>query len=225
MRVLLVDDEVRFADGIKRGLEAEGFAVDLASNGVDGLWYATENTYDVILLDVMMPGMNGYVVCKTLREQENWTPVMMLTAKDGEWDQVDGLQIGADDYVVKPVHFAVLVARIRALARRGANKRPTVMTFGDLRIDPASRSVSREGVEISLTAREFSVLAYLARNVGVVVTKTQVLQGVWDEDFDGDANIVEVYIGHLRSKIDRPFGKNAIVTLRGAGYRLEVAGG
>jgi len=225
MRVLLVDDEVRFADGIKRGLEAEGFAVDLASNGVDGLWYATENTYDVILLDVMMPGMNGYVVCKTLREQENWTPVMMLTAKDGEWDEVDGLQIGADDYVVKPVHFAVLVARIRALARRGANKRPTVMTFGDLRIDPASRSVSREGVEISLTAREFSVLAYLARNVGVVVTKTQVLQGVWDEDFDGDANIVEVYIGHLRSKIDRPFGKNAIVTLRGAGYRLEVAGG
>ncbi|SCX08129.1 response regulator transcription factor [Candidatus Aquiluna sp. UB-MaderosW2red] len=225
MRVLIVDDEVRLADGIKRGLEAEGFAVDVASNGIDGLWYATENTYDVILLDVMMPGMNGYVVCKTLREQENWTPVMMLTAKDGEWDQVDGLEIGADDYVVKPVHFAVLVARIRALARRGANKRPTVLSFGDLRIDPASRIVKREGVEISLTAREFSVLAYLARNVGVVVSKTQVLQGVWDEDFDGDPNIVEVYIGHLRNKIDRPFGKNAIVTLRGAGYRLEVTGG
>jgi two-component system OmpR family response regulator len=225
MRVLIVDDEIRLADGIKRGLEAEGFAVDMASNGVDGLWYATENTYDVILLDIMMPGMNGYAVCKALRDKENWTPVMMLTAKDGEWDQVDGLEIGADDYVVKPVHFAVLVARIRALARRGATKRPTVLTFGDLRIDPAARSVRRSETQISLTSREFAVLAFLARNVGVVVSKLQVLQGVWDDDFDGDPNIVEVYIAHLRNKIDRPFDKNAISTIRGAGYRLEVDGG
>jgi two-component system OmpR family response regulator len=225
MRVLIVDDEIRLADGIKRGLEAEGFAVDMASNGVDGLWYATENTYDVILLDIMMPGMNGYAVCKALRDKENWTPVMMLTAKDGEWDQVDGLDIGADDYVVKPVHFAVLVARIRALARRGATKRPTVLTFGDLRIDPAARSVRRSETHISLTSREFAVLAFLARNVGVVVSKLQVLQGVWDDNFDGDPNIVEVYIAHLRNKIDRPFDKNAISTIRGAGYRLEVDGG
>jgi len=225
MRVLLVDDEVRLADGIRRGLEAEGFVVDLAGNGVDGLWYASENEYDVILLDVMMPGMSGYIVCRTLREQENWTPVLMLTAKDGEWDQVEGLDTGADDYVVKPVHFAVLVARIRALARRGGKERPAVWNFGDLRIDPASRSVWRDEVAITLTAREFSVLSYLARNVGVVVSKREVVQGVWDGDFEGDPNIVEVYIGHLRNKIDRPFQKSAIVTVRGAGYRLAVDGG
>jgi len=225
MRILLVDDEVRLADGIRRGLEAEGFAVDIAGNGIDGLWYARENLYDVILLDVMMPGMSGYVVCRTLREEEDWTPVLMLTAKDGEWDQVEGLDTGADDYVVKPVHFAVLVARIRALVRRGARERPTVLTFGDLQIDPAARTVHRGETEISLTAREFSVLAYLARNVGVVVSKRQVLQGVWDEDFDGDPNIVEVYVGHLRTKIDRPFGRASLVTVRGAGYRLAVDGG
>ncbi len=225
MRVLLVDDETRLADGLRRGLEAEGFAVDLASTGVDGLWYARENDYDVILLDVMMPGMSGYTVCRSLREDQNWTPILMLTAKDGEWDQVEGLDTGADDYVVKPVHFAVLVARIRALVRRGARERPTVANFGDLRIDPAARTVHRGATEIALTAREFSVLAYLARNVGIVVSKRQVLQGVWDEHFDGDPNIVEVYIGHLRTKIDRPFNRSSIVTVRGAGYRLAVDGG
>lgn len=225
MRVLLVDDETNLADGIRRGLEAEGFAVDIASNGVDGLWYASEHEYDVILLDVMMPGMSGYVVCRTLREQENWTPVLMLTAKDGEWDQVEGLDTGADDYVVKPVHFAVLVARIRALARRGRKERPAIWEFGDLRIDPASRRAWRDEEEITLTAREFAVLAYLAKNVGIVVSKRQVMEGVWDDDFEGDPNIVEVYIGHLRNKIDRPFGRSAILTVRGAGYRLAVDGG
>ncbi len=225
MRVLIVDDEVNLADGIRRGLEAEGFAVDLAGNGVDGLWYASEHEYDVIVLDLMMPGMSGYVVCRTLRERENWTPVLMLTAKDGEWDQVEGLDTGADDYVVKPVHFAVLVARIRALARRGKKERPAVWAFGGLRIDPASRMVWRGTVEIELTAREFSVLAFLARNVGIVVSKREVLEGVWDDDFEGDPNIVEVYIGHLRNKIDRPFEMSSIQTVRGAGYRLEVDGG
>lgn len=225
MRVLIVDDEVNLADGIRRGLEAEGFAVDLAGNGVDGLWYASEHEYDVIVLDLMMPGMSGYVVCRTLRERENWTPVLMLTAKDGEWDQVEGLDTGADDYVVKPVHFAVLVARIRALARRGKKERPAVWAYGDLRIDPASRMVWRGTVEIELTAREFSVLAFLARNVGIVVSKREVLEGVWDDDFEGDPNIVEVYIGHLRNKIDRPFEMSSIQTVRGAGYRLEVDGG
>lgn len=225
MRVLVVDDEVRLADGIRRGLEAEGFAVDVAHNGVDGLWFAREHRYDVILLDIMMPGMSGYRVCGTLRQDGDWTPVLMLTAKDGEWDEVEGLDTGADDYVVKPVHFAVLVARIRALVRRGHRERPAVIELGDLRIDPAARTVQRGRVDIPLTAREFAVLEFLSRNAGTVVSKREVIDGVWDADFDGDPNIVEVYIGHLRGKIDRPFGRTAITTLRGAGYRLAPDGG
>ncbi|WP_168915853.1 response regulator transcription factor [Microcella flavibacter] len=225
MRVLIVDDEVRLADGIRRGLEAEGFAVDVAGNGVDGLWYAQEHRYDAILLDIMMPGMSGYRVCRTLRESGDWTPVLMLTAKDGEWDEVEGLDTGADDYVVKPVHFAVLVARIRALVRRGARERPVTIELGDLRVDPAARTVHRGAQHIPLTAREFAVLAYLARHAGIVVSKRDVIDGVWDADFEGDQNIVEVYIGHLRAKIDRPFGRSAITTLRGAGYRLAPDGG
>lgn len=224
MRVLVVDDEVRLADGLRRGLEAEGFAVDVASNGVDGLWYAREHRYDVIVLDVMMPGMSGYRVCSTLREEGDWTPVLMLTAKDGEWDEVEGLETGADDYLVKPAHFAVLVARLHALIRRGARERPTVLEVGDLRLDPAARRVHRGDTEIRLTAREFSVLHFLVRNRGAVVSKRDVLAGVWDDDFEGDPNIVEVYIAHLRDKIDRPFGRSTITTLRGAGYRLDEHG-
>ena len=225
MRLLVVDDEPRLAEGLKRGLEAEGFAVDVAHTGPEALWYAREQEYAAILLDIMLPGMNGYVVCRTLRDEQNWTPVLMLTAKDGEWDQVEGLDTGADDYLTKPFSFPVLVARVRAIARRGARERPTELEVGDLRVDPAARRVWRGDVEIELTAREFSLLAFLARHAGDVVSKRQILEAVWDTDFEGDPNIVEVYVRHLRNKLDRPFGREAIGTLRGAGYRLASDGG
>ena len=225
MRILVVDDEELLADGIRRGLIAEGFAVDVAHNGIDGLWHARETAYDAIVLDLMMPKMNGWKVCSTLRAEGNWTPILMLTAKDGEWDQVEGLEGGADDYVTKPFSFAVLVARLRALIRRGVVERPVQLEAGDLRLDPATHQVWRGEALIDLTAREFSVLEYLMRRVGQVLTKQQLLVGVWDLAFDGDPNIVEVYIGHLRRKVDRPFGRAAIETLRGAGYRLAVNGG
>ncbi|MCI2956734.1 response regulator transcription factor [Agromyces atrinae] len=222
MRILVVDDEARLADGVRRGLEAEGFAVDVAGNGVDGLWFAEEYTYDAIILDIMMPGMSGYRVCEKLRAAGDWTPVLMLTAKDGEWDQVEALDTGADDFLSKPFSFAVLVARIRALVRRGSRERPVVIEVGDLRLDPAAKRVSRGDVAIDLTSREFAVLEFLVRNAGAVVSKRDVLDNVWDVDFDGDPNIVEVYVRHLRNKIDRPFGVTSIETLRGSGYRLGV---
>ncbi|TPW77434.1 response regulator transcription factor [Schumannella soli] len=224
MRVLVVDDEVRLADGLRRGLEAEGFAVDVAGNGVDGLWYAREHDYDAIVLDLMMPGMSGYVVCRTLRAEGDWTPILMLTAKDGEWDEVEGLDTGADDYLVKPARFAVLLARLRALVRRGGRERPTVLELGDLRLDPAARRVERAGAPIELTAREFAVLDFLLRHRDAVVSKLEVLDGVWDSAFEGDPNIVEVYVGRLRDKIDRPFGRASIATVRGAGYRMSADG-
>ena len=220
MRILVVDDEVRLADGIRRGLEAEGFGVDVAHNGVDGLWRARETTYDAIVLDLMMPGMSGWKVCEALRAEENWTPVLMLTAKDGEWDQVEALETGADDYVTKPFSFAVLVARLRALIRRGGIERPTVLEAGDLRLDPGARRVWRGDTEIALTSREFSVLEHLIRHRGQVLSKRDLIAGVWNDDFEGDPNIVEVYIGRLRRKIDEPFDEHSIETIRGAGYRL-----
>jgi two-component system OmpR family response regulator len=219
-----VDDEPRLAEGLKRGLEAEGFAVDVAHTGTDGLWLAREQQYAAILLDIMLPGMNGYVVCRTLRDEENWTPVLMLTAKDGEWDQVEGLDTGADDYLTKPFSFAVLLARVRALIRRGAGARPATLAVGDLTLDPASREVKRGDAAIEVTTREFAVLEFLMRRAGQVVSKSEILDGVWDFAFEGDPNIVEVYIGHLRSKIDRPFGRDSIRTIRGAGYRIGVDG-
>ncbi|MFJ3385785.1 MULTISPECIES: response regulator transcription factor [unclassified Curtobacterium] len=222
MRVLVVDDEVRLADGIRRGLEAEGWAVDVAHDGVDGLWHAREFTYDAVVLDLMMPGMSGWAVCEQLRAEENWTPVLMLTAKDGEWDQVEALDAGADDYVTKPFSHPVLVARLRALVRRGARARPSVLTVGDLRLDPAARTASRGGAPLDLTSREFAVLEFLVRRAGEVCSKRQVIENVWDVDFDGDPNIVEVYVGHLRRKVDRPFGRASIETVRGAGYRLAA---
>lgn len=225
MRVLLVDDEERLAEGIRRGLEAEGMTVDVAHNGTDGLWRAREQDYDAIVLDVMMPGMSGYRVCQTLRAEEIWTPVLFLTAKDGEWDEVEGLDTGGDDWLTKPFSYPVLVARLRALVRRGARERPTVLGAGDLRLDPAARTVHRGDVPIELTAREIAVLEFLLRRRGEVVTKLEVLDNVWDDDFDGDPNIVEVYVRHLRNKIDRPFDRQAIETLRGAGYRLASHGG
>jgi two-component system OmpR family response regulator len=225
MRILVVDDEVRLADGVRRGLEAEGFAVDVAHNGVDGLWRARETRYDAIVLDLMMPGLSGWKVCAALRAEENWTPVLMLTAKDGEWDQVEALETGADDYVTKPFSFAILVARLRALIRRGGVERPVVLEAGDLHVDPGARTVTRAGTQISLTSREFAVLEYLIRHRGQVVSKRDLIAGVWDDDFDGDPNIVEVYVGHLRRKLDRPFDREAIETVRGAGYRLAANGG
>jgi DNA-binding response OmpR family regulator len=225
MRLLVVEDGVRLAEGLKRGLEAEGFAVDVALNGTDGLWLARENHYAAVLLDIMLPGLNGYLVCRTLREEGDWTPVLMLTAKNGEWDQVEALDTGADDYLTKPFSFAVLLARVRALIRRGAAPRPAVLEAGDLRLDPATREVRRADAAIELTTREFAVLEFLMRRAGEVVAKAEILDGVWDFDFDGDPNIVEVYIGHLRNKVDRPFGRESIQTLRGAGYRLAADGG
>jgi DNA-binding response OmpR family regulator len=216
---------MRLAEGLKRGLEAEGFAVDVAANGTDGLWLARENRYAAILLDIMLPGLNGYLVCRALREADDWTPVLMLTAKDGEWDQVEALDTGADDYLTKPFSFAVLVARVRALIRRGAAPRPAVLAAGDLELDPATRAVRRGDTAVDLTAREFAVLEFLMRRAGEVVSKREILEGVWDFDFDGDPNIVEVYVRHLRNKVDRPFGREGIQTLRGAGYRLAANGG
>ncbi|MBS44113.1 MAG: DNA-binding response regulator [Nocardioides sp.] len=225
MRVLVVDDEKRLADSLRIGLQAEGFAVDVAHDGTDGLWLAREHTYDAIVLDLMLPGVNGFKVCAALRAEDDWTPVLMLTAKDGEWDQVEGLDTGADDSLTKPFSFPVLVARLRAVARRGARERPTVLEGGDLRLDPAARRAWRGETELTLTAREFSVLAFLMRHPGDVVSKRQVIDAVWDVDFDGDPNIVEVYVRHLRNKVDRPFDRAAIETLRGAGYRLASNGG
>ena len=225
MRVLVVDDERRLARSLEVGLEAEGFAVDVAHDGTDGLWLARENRYDAIVLDLMLPGVNGYKVCETLRAEEDWTPILMLTAKDGEWDQVEGLDTGADDYLTKPFSFPVLVARLRAVARRGARERPTALQAGDLVVDTAARRVRRGDTEITLTAREFAVLSFLARHKGDVVSKRQILDAVWDGDFEGDPNIVEVYVRHLRNKVDRPFDREAIQTLRGAGYRLASDGG
>ena len=224
MRVLVVDDEKRLADGLRRGLEAEGCAVDVAHDGVDGLWHATEHRYDVIVLDWMMPGMNGWKMLAALREADNWTPVVMLTARDADHDEIEALGTGADDYVTKPFSFAVLMARLRVLARRGAVERPAVVRVGDLWVDPGAHTAGRGDTQIELTAREFAILHYLVRHRDLVVSKLDILAGVWDQSFDGDPNIVEVYVGHLRQKIDRPFDRSNIQTVRGAGYRLTSDG-
>lgn len=225
MRVLVIEDEVRLGEALKRGLEAEGFAVDVIQNGTEGLWMATENPYDLILLDIMLPGMNGFKICGTLREREVWTPILMLTAKDGELDEAESLDTGADDFLSKPFSFTVLLARMRALLRRGASERPVILSAGSLHLDPASHSVTRGDVDIVLTSREFSLLELLLRRKGEVLTKKVILEHVWDYDFEGDSNIVEVYIGYLRKKIDTPFDKRAIRTIRGVGYLLEENGG
>jgi DNA-binding response OmpR family regulator len=225
VRVLLVEDEVRLADNVRRGLSAEGFVVDVVHDGAEGLFHAQVNAYDVVVLDIMLPGLNGYEVCRRMRAARIWTPVLMLTAKDGEHDQADALDLGADDYLTKPFSFLVLVARLRALVRRGAPVRPTVLVAGDLTLDPATRTVHRAGEEVSLTPREFGLLQFLMRHRGDVVSKSEILESVWDANYDGDDNVVEVYVGYLRRKIDQPFGRRAIETVRGAGYRLAARGG
>jgi DNA-binding response OmpR family regulator len=224
-RVLIVEDEPALGDMLRDALTDEGVAVDVVRDGVNGLWAATEHPYDVVLLDIMLPGLNGYDVCRQLRERKVWTPVLMLTAKDGEHDQADALDLGADDYLTKPFSYVVLLARIRALNRRGAPQRPAVLTAGDLAVDPARRRVHRAGQEISLTSREFALLEFLTRHRGEVMSKQAIIANVWDMNYDGDSNIVEVYISYLRKKIDFPFGRVALETVRGAGYRLAADGG
>lgn len=223
MRVLVVEDEVHLADAIAEGLEAEGFDVDAVHDGLDGLWRAREGSYDVIVLDVLLPGMNGYRVCNTLRAEGIWTPILILTAKDGEWDEAEALDTGADDFLSKPFSFVVLLARLRALFRRGAPPRPAVLEVGPLRLDPGTRRLVRDDTEIRLTTREFAVLEFLMRRDGTVAAKSEILDHVWGIDFAGDPNVVEVYIGYLRRKIDQPFGSNLIQTVRGAGYHLVAA--
>jgi two-component system, OmpR family, response regulator len=221
MKVLVVEDEPRLSKTLQMGLSAEGFVVVTAATGPDGLWLASEQRFDVVVLDIMLPGLSGYEVLRRMRAAQVWTPVLMLTAKDGDYEQADAFDLGADDYLTKPFSFIVLVARLRALLRRGAPKRPAVLTAGGLSLDPARRVVQRGDTPISLTPREFGLLEYLLRNKDTVVTKTDILQHVWDPHHCGPDNVVEVYVGYLRRKIDAPFGTHTIETVRGVGYRLD----
>jgi DNA-binding response OmpR family regulator len=220
VKILLVEDDKRIATIVKRGLEAEGFTVEVALEGTNGLWLATEGTFDLLILDILLPGKNGFQICAELREAGDWTPILMLTAKSGDLDEAEALDTGADDYLTKPFSFAVLVARIHALLRRAGRGEPTPLQSGDLRIEPAQRRVFRGETEIGLTARQFDVLQFLMRRAGDVLSKQEILDGVWEYEFEGDPNIVEVYIRRLRSRIDEPFGRHSIETIRRAGYRL-----
>jgi two-component system OmpR family response regulator len=221
MRVLVAEDEVRMAALLKRGLEEEGYAVDVAGDGEEALWYATEQSFDAIVLDVMLPGVDGLEVCRRLRATGRWAPILMLTARDGIPDRIRGLDAGADDYLVKPFSFGELFARVRALVRRGGHERPTVLEVGDLRLDPARRRVWRGRRDIDLSPKEFAVLELFMRNVGQVFSRTRILEHVWDFNYDPTSNVVDQYVGYLRRKIDRPFGRADLQTLRGAGYRLR----
>jgi two-component system, OmpR family, response regulator len=220
MRILLVDDEERFATAVRQGLEAEGLAVDLAHDGNEGLWMARSNDYDAIVLDILLPGLNGYRICAELRDGGNWTPILMLTALDEDLDEAEALDTGADDYLSKPFSFVVLVARLRALLRRGAAPRPAVLQVGDLRLDPAAHRCWRAGQEVELTTKQFALLECFMRYPGQVLSKTALREHVWDYAFADSSNIVEVYVGHLRKKL----GATRIKTIRGAGYRLGDGG-
>ncbi len=222
MRLLIVEDEVRLASALQRGLASEGFTVDLAHTGPEGLQLARDSAYDLLILDIMVPGLSGYRIIEALRGEENWTPILMLTAKDGEYDEADALDLGADDYLTKPFSFVVLLARIRALLRRGVQPRPASLTLDDLVLNPAAHTVTRGETQIELTPREFSLLEFLMRRAGDAVSKADILHHVWDANYDGDANVVEVYVGYLRRKIDAPFGRQNLQTVRGAGYRLTA---
>jgi two-component system, OmpR family, response regulator len=225
VRVLVVEDEVRLARFIQEGLDAEGFDVELTYDGLDGLWRARERPYDAIVLDILLPGMNGYKVSQTLREEGVWTPILMLTAKTGVYDEAEALDTGADDFLSKPFSFVVLAARLRALARRGATPRPAELLAGDLTLDPVHRTCARGDVPIELTRREYALLEALVRHAGNNVAKARLLSEVWGDDFDGDDNVVEVYVRYLRRKIDEPFGRRSLKTVRSiSGYRLDPDG-
>ncbi|HZX04286.1 response regulator transcription factor [Kribbella sp.] len=221
MRVLVVEDDHAMAASLRWGLEAEGYVVDAADNGTDGLWKATEGDHDVIVLDVMLPGMNGYQICRRLRDQGLWTPILMLTAMDEDLDHAEGLDSGADDYLAKPFSYTVLLAHLRALTRRGLTERPAVLTAVGLTLDPAARTVSRDGIPIDLTAREIAVLEYLMRHKGRPVSKTDLLNHCWDTAYDGPPSVVEVQVHRLRRKLDLPDAEPTIVTIRGEGYLIE----
>ena len=223
MWVLVVEDEERLAKAIRRGLEDHGFAVELAHDGETGYLKAREGGFDAIVLDIMLPGRNGFDVAEQLRADEVWTPILMLTAKDGEYDEAEALDAGADDYLRKPFSYLVLVARLHALLRRSGGERPVEIRVQDLRLDPGRRTVSRGDAAVELTPREFSLLEYLMRNSGQTLSKYEILDHVWGADWDRDPNLVEVYVGYLRRKVDKPFGTHTIETVRGHGYR--IAGG
>ena len=223
MKVLLVDDDEKIVAAVTRGLESEGFTVESERNGVDGLWRAKEGSYDAIVLDIMLPGRNGFLVCADLRAAGNWTPIPMLTAKDGDLDEAEALDTGADDYLVKPFSYPVLIARLHALIRRSGSTAPTVVGVGDLRVDPLAHRVFVGDRQVSLTSREFDVLFYLVHRAGQVLSKHAILDGVWSDDFEGDPNIVEVYVVRLRRKLAAYTSLAVIETIRGAGYRLDAA--
>jgi two-component system OmpR family response regulator len=223
MRVLIIEDEVRMARLLKRALEEEGHAVDVAGDGPDGLWMATENPYAAIVLDVMLPGFDGFELCRRLRAAGVWVPVLMLTARDEVGDRVRGLDAGADDYLVKPFSLLELAARLRALARRDDRRRPAVLAEGDLKLDPASKRAWRGSAELQLSPKEFFLLEFFLRHPGSVLTRTQIIEAVWDFAYDGTSNVVDQYVNYLRRKVDVPFGRHDIETVRGMGYRLRQA--
>jgi two-component system OmpR family response regulator len=224
MRTLIVEDETKIAALLRRGLGEEGHAADVAANGEDALWMARATAYDAIVLDVMLPGIDGFETCRELRRAGVWSPVLMLTARDAVEDRVTGLDAGADDYLPKPFSFSELLARLRALQRRGAPERPTVVSVGELRLDPSSHEAWRGEQPIALSAKEFSLLEILMRRAGQVLSRYQLLEYAWDGDYDNRSNVVDVYVSYLRAKIDRPFGTHAIETVRGVGYRLRSGG-
>jgi two-component system OmpR family response regulator len=221
MRVLVVEDEIRMARLVKRALEEEGYAVDIAGNGTDGLWLATENAYGAVVLDVMLPDFDGFEVCRRLRQKEVWVPMIMLTARDSIDDRVRGLDAGADDYLVKPFSLAELAARLRALARRDDRARPVLLAEGDLKLDPAARRAWRAGTELRLSPKEFSLLELFLRYPGEVLTRSRIIEAVWDFAYDGGSNVVDQYVNYLRRKVDAPFGRHDIETVRGMGHRLR----
>jgi two-component system, OmpR family, response regulator len=221
MRILLVEDEMKMARALRRGLEQEGHAVDVTSDGDDGLSKALEYDYDAVVLDVMLPGRDGFSICRDLRANGKWSPVLMLTARDAVEDRIRGLDAGADDYLVKPFAFGELLARLRALVRRGPTERPPVIAVGDVELDPAAHTVTRSGTAVDLSAREFALLEFLMRHPGEVLSRARILEQVWDYSYAGFSNVVDVYVAYLRRKLERPFGRPLIRTVRGVGYALD----
>ena len=222
MRLLIVEDELKMARALRRGLEREGHVVEVAADGEDGLHLGRTSEFDVIVLDVMLPSRDGFSVCRELRGADVWTPVLMLTARDAVEDRIRGLDVGADDYLMKPFAFGELLARLRALIRRGPSDRPPALEVGDVRLDPAAHVVARAGVVVELTTREFALLEFLMRHPGEAVSRTRILEQVWDMNFDGFSNVVDVYVGYLRKKLEQPFDRPLIRTIRGVGYALET---